>query len=343
MRSSLRRRAFTLIELLVVIAIIAILVALLLPAVQSAREAARRSQCKNNLKQIGLACHNYEDTHGQLPPTVTNMNGGLNGGLTWSNASRGSHMVRLLPFIDQEALYQNINFDTSGAAWGATNMEASRLPDGTLVRHVSVPGYMCPSDPARERLGHSNRTNYVLSMGNQWMSSRGNWCTQWHNVNGTAAGTAGHGNTFNPDAVSGVISRYNWAAKFAQITDGLANTILAGEIRPTCSDHAWNGWLHWNATWVATTAPINYPILCRTEDAGWPASPPNGLMPDGTPFTNCNRWDNWTTSQGFKSRHAGGAHFVLGDGSVRFITENIDYGTYQNLGDRNDGRDLTEF
>ena len=111
MRSLSRKRsAFTLIELLVVIAIIAILIALLLPAVQQAREAARRTQCKNNLHQLGLALHNYHDVYNQFPITCFNNSGP---GLNWSDSSRGTYLVRLLPYIEQAALFNALNFGSA--------------------------------------------------------------------------------------------------------------------------------------------------------------------------------------------------------------------------------------
>lgn len=345
MRKQLRRRAFTLIELLVVIAIIAILVALLLPAVQAAREAARRSQCKNNLKQIGLAVHNYESSFKQIPATFNNHNGGL--GPTWSSASKGSYLVQLLPYVDQEPLYNSIDFNGLGAPWNAPNVEGQTLPNGSLIRHTSIPTYQCPSDPSPQRDGHSNKSNYALSMGNQAMPALGsvgyggrNGCNDYPG-NNFGTGAAGHGNPSSISNYSGVVARFNWGAKFEQITDGLANTILAGEIRPQCGDHSRNGWFHFNSLWIATTAPINYPILCVREDNGWNAGDAN--LPQGGAANGCNHWRNWQTSQGFKSRHSGGAHFVMADGAVRFLNENIEYLSYQRLGDRREGEDPGEF
>jgi prepilin-type processing-associated H-X9-DG protein len=114
-----------------------------------------------------------------------------------------------------------------------------------------------------------------------------------------------------------------WAAKISQITDGTSNVIAAGEVRPQCSDHLLHhGWATGNALWIATTAPINYPT-CPLD----PALP-----------GNCHLADNWNTSQGFKSRHEGGAQFLMCDGAVQFLSENIDYDLYQRLGDRRDGQ-----
>ena len=293
----LRRRAFTLIELLVVIAIIAILVALLLPAVQQAREAARRAQCKNNLKQIGIAMHNYHEVHNQFPITVMETNGAF--GPTWSQGSKGGYLIRLLPFMDNEPLFNQLDFEMQGAAWGPTNLEGQLNPaTNQPFRFVSIPGFICPSDPMPDRDGHSNKSNYAFSMGNQRMDSwNGNpWggrCTNAmagipahtgpgerssgaENIgagNRFGTGAHGHGNSGSADNMSGIVSRFAWAARFRDITDGTSNVIAAGEIRPNCSDHTRNGWFHFNSLWVATTAPINYPIICVREPGCW-TSPP---------------------------------------------------------------------
>lgn len=338
------RSAFTLIELLVVIAIIAVLIALLLPAVQQAREAARRTQCKNNLKQFGLALHNYHDNYGQFAISVFATGGPVN----WSNSSKGSYLVRLLPYIDQAPLFGSLNFETMGNPWGCPDPAVTNacsfegLPrDGQpLFRNKSIPGMSCPSDPSQELDGHSAKSNYAMSLGNQAMpawngTAWGGTCTLYPG-NNFGTGGAGHGNQESGRDISGIVSRVNWAAKIAEVTDGTSNVIMMGEIRPQCGDHSRNGWYHFNSMWIATTAPINFPIECVREGQ-WnaPAAPPG--------MTSCNHWQNWQTSQGFKSTHTGGAHFVLCDGSVKFISENIEYLTYQRLGDRRDGRPVGEF
>jgi prepilin-type N-terminal cleavage/methylation domain-containing protein/prepilin-type processing-associated H-X9-DG protein len=351
------RAAFTLIELLVVIAIIAVLIALLLPAVQQAREAARRTQCRNNLKQLGLALHNYHDVFNMFSPTIVNISGP---GLTWSNASKGTYLVRLLPYIDQAPLFNALNFSQleldGNEDWqpqgppgtAGVNFESqTEGVGGQLYRHKAIPSFFCPSETSPPLDGHSVKTNYALSMGNQQMDSNGGtpWggCTLFPG-NNFGTGPAGHGNSENPTQISGIVSRFNWAANFRDIVDGTSNVIAAGEVRAQCGDHIRNGWFHWNATWVATTAPINYPVYCVREDTGWD-NPDAAQVTQltGGPATGCNHWQNWQTSQGFKSRHTGGAHFLLCDGSVRFISQNIDYMTYQRIGDRRDGGTVGEF
>lgn len=341
------RRAFTLIELLVVIAIIAILIALLLPAVQQAREAARRSTCKNNLKQLGLAVSNYEETAKQFPCTIYEDGTTPGSTQTWWENEKGTHLVHLLPYVDQAPLFKKIDFKTAANDPAGRPRIDDQPLTGQKFRSMLIPAFICPTDPNPNNSdgGDRMKTNYAGSMGNQRMDSVFG-CSLGPdplygpggigNLFGT--GGAGHGNTKNPSDVSGVFSRVNYGAKISQIADGTSQVIMMGELVPNCGDHTRNGWYHFNAPWVATTAPINYPIKCVYE-AGWsdPVGSANG------PATVCNHWQNWTTSQGFKSRHKGGAHFVFCDGSVRFLSENINYRTYQQLGDRRDGKPVTNF
>lgn len=317
--TKIRLKGFTLIELLVVIAIIAVLIALLLPAVQQAREAARRSQCKNNLKQFGLALHTYHDTVLVYP-----VNGNSAGNFTTS--IKASPMVMLLPNIDQAPLYKSINFNMSAANW------QNPIP-GSVYFQASFASILCPSDttdknpnPGANGVNGWGVTNYGFSVGAQRES--GNGCGLYPgNTFGT--GAADHSDSSSSTQISGVWSRYAFAAKQRDITDGQSNTILMGEIRPQCSDHVRHGWANVNGSWCATRAPINYPT-CPQEGPGVSGG-------------GCNGDANWTTSMGFKSRHTGGAHFLLGDGVVKFITQNIDYDTYQRLGDRRDGKPIANF
>ena len=151
---SLRRKAFTLIELLVVIAIIAVLIALLLPAVQQAREAARRTQCRNNFKQLGLAFHNYENTYGQFPPTYiaihnTILPGYLGVAGTYDDANIHTYAEYLLPYIDQVNIYNTIDFRTP--YFSPINLSVAGLPNYTVNNQTAtatpIPGYLCPSTP----------------------------------------------------------------------------------------------------------------------------------------------------------------------------------------------------
>jgi prepilin-type N-terminal cleavage/methylation domain-containing protein/prepilin-type processing-associated H-X9-DG protein len=329
-------RAFTLVELLVVIAIIGVLVALLLPAVQAAREAARRSQCANNLKQLGVALHNYSDIHQRFP---INYNDWLQ-----SPVHRGSHLVRLFPFMEQGPMYEKLNFANP-------NVEDTTDATGKLLRSFRIPGLICPSDQHDGvHPGDPNRalTNYAASMGAQLMPSQ-TGCnlasivgtnpldTDGDGMNWFGTGGEGHGNQGNYSQISGVISRGGqdptkpWAARLSDLSDGTSQVIAMGEFRPLCGDHSVNGWMHANAPWIATTAPINF-NTCPGE---------GGLSTNDDANPPCNQFNSWNTSQGFKSKHPGGAQFVFGDGSVRLLSQTIHYPTYQSLGDRRDGQSVS--
>jgi len=321
---------FTLVELLVVIAIIGVLIALLLPAVQAAREAARRSSCSNNLKQLGLALHNYHDTHGRFPggtrccdpanPGTGTCAGGY--GYTWEGGAhrKGSMLVKLLPFLESRTITDAVDFrlDVEAQLWNQ-NISTRDLP---VLR--------CPSDDFV--VTGTGYMNYAPSIGNQSMPSQGGGCPQYEQYgNMFGNGPVGHGSTELGNETSGCFSRYSWGARMADLADGTSATIAMGEIRPFCGDHHRGGWANSNALWTATVGPINFPTC-----------PAQGPGHDGGAF-DCYHYAVWTTSQGFKSRHTGGAQFVFGDASVHFLGETIDYVTYQQLGDRRDNRPLGQY
>ena len=305
--------AFTLVELLVVIAIIGVLVALLLPAVQAAREAARRSSCINNLRQVCLATINYETAQGALPPgAIFNSDEGIRfrtGALAW-----------ILPYAEDENLHGLINFDEQ--------TDQQRLPSGEFISSFLVPMYVCPSDDA-ERIviqGVQPRamTSYVGSNGS---GARGNApgcpCASEQTVwNGFALGPIPYLADVND--YSGVFTRFAVQTKLNEITDGLSNTIFYGEVRPECSNHVRRGWLHSNngSGLASTVIPINYDS-CQEVNA--------------RASNRCNQPCTWNTELGFKSTHPGGANFAFGDGSVHFLSESIDHTNYQYLGDKSDG------
>ena len=324
-----------------VIAIIAILIALLLPAVQQAREAARRSTCKNNLKQIGLGMMNYEETFKIFPAQLYNDNGGLYGGHTWTNGSKGSYLVQLLPFVDQAPLYNRINFEGAGpdtpAACEAASGMATCAPEyqrvgtnGQRTREEIIPLFMCPTDAARANYNRGGKCCYAISQGAQRMSSSGG-CPITGNFFGT--GNSNHGNSRNPDALSGMHSRRGWCARIRDAEDGMSDTILIGEVTPACSDHHRNGWFHFNAPWAVTTGGVNWPIRnCQ----GKPITP-DTLMP----VPGCHTRNDHAYAQSFRSSHEGGAHILFGDGKVEFLNENIDLITFNKLGDRRDGMNVS--
>jgi prepilin-type N-terminal cleavage/methylation domain-containing protein len=353
--SRLRRRAFTLIELLVVIAIIAILVALLLPAVQQAREAARRSQCKSNLKQLGLATHNYLDVHGTLPMNMHCRSSAGCGGTEWGGHSKGSYMVHLLPYIDQTAIYEAINFD------GTLNIETAFVPGSTTkrVHALQITALKCPSGTGRlwnNNNGDSGRarSDYAGSQGSQRADSHAICAGFFQNSAGGTGqgnyfpgndGSHGHGNSTTGEDLSGLFSRSYAAIRLKDITDGTSNVVMFGEIRMGCSDHQQNGWMHFNSLHARTSVPPNYPTDCPHDTDG-AAEADLAWGPDKVRCTHdrCGDcWNHHTVTWGFKSRHIGGVHMVLADGATRFISDNIDYATWQALGSRRDGTPLGEF
>jgi prepilin-type N-terminal cleavage/methylation domain-containing protein/prepilin-type processing-associated H-X9-DG protein len=309
------RCAFTLVELLVVIAIIGILIALLLPAVQAAREAARRAQCSNNLKQLGLAQHSYHNVWNKFAPD------GLYMVIDWQPLTwGGSHLLKLLPYSEQSSLVQQIDFKDNRPAVNKT------LPGGKLLRDHVLPLLLCPSDTHGGRGGTGNwaLTNYSASMGSQYMFAS-NGCQDYNRPNGTR----GHGTTTDAGQISGIISRLNWSAGMHDVIDGTSTTILMGEIRPVCGVYTNKSWVSEDALWVSTFGPINFPT-CPGE-------------PGYSSAAGCNSQTSHPTSQGFKSRHPGGAQFLLCDGSVRFIIQTIPWDTYQRLGGRRDRQPVGDF
>jgi prepilin-type N-terminal cleavage/methylation domain-containing protein/prepilin-type processing-associated H-X9-DG protein len=341
------RRGFTLIELLVVIAIIAVLVGLLLPAVQKVREAANRMSCSNNLKQLGLALHMYHGDYSVLPhqgqsdQVSFNQGGGYGGS---KSIDKGSIFIPLLPYYEQASLYNGINFNLNLALNPPLYDVGSQLVGANKVRAYNLKILSCPSDNYIPSTPGFQGSNYAPSMGAQFMFSFGA-CPAYENSTFSIAGNyAPYGEDSTGALISGPFSYLNWAARFSDITDGLSNTILLGEIRPYCGSWEWANfpadWADSTPYYYATTAPINFQT-CPGEGPGNDNSSNEGF-PNNLP-TNCNSNDSFNTSQGFKSRHTGGAQFVFGDGSVHFITETINLLTYWQLGDRRDGQVVGDY
>jgi prepilin-type N-terminal cleavage/methylation domain-containing protein len=330
--SRLRHRGFTLIELLVVIAIIAILIALLLPAVQQAREAARRSQCKNNLKQIGLGLHNYHDIYnafpiGRLRNTYYNANNWSTGNYTW--------LARLLPQIDQAAIYNTIDFSYAGSSnstFDGNGGPHSTNPGG--ARRQIISAFRCPSDPGRGGIVFRGpdgstatgpapdfsygQTNYV--------GSAGSW-------------------TLEQNPPKGVFAT-NSFVNVRDILDGTSNTAIASETII--------GFPHLNVNGTGS------PEVCAATLGTLESTPANTsgnswfysywayqfAFTSWYPPNNSKNYDCAANSDRLapaRSMHTGGVHATLADGSVRFVTENIDATVWQHIGDRADGNTIGEF
>lgn len=336
-KSTTKQAGFTLVELLVVIAIIGILVALLLPAVQAAREAARRTQCANNLKQYGLALQNYHDVFKTFPPGGSTSIGrpGFGNSNAWGNraAPQIGWQVRILPFAEMTTLYDRVRMNTLRAP--VDSIYGNNDDPNKQVRAWTVPYSRCPDDPSDELYWGWAQTSYCGSLGSQRSPSANGNCNIWLTPDvhyEGSRGSAGHGNSENWRNISGVFSR--WCPKkmtMAYLKDGTSNTIMVGEIIGECNDHK-QGWWSFNGmgnAHASTSAPLNTMTTCARSEAD--ATARGYFRPD------CYNWNNWNLSWGFRSYHPTGANFLLGDGSVQFLQDNIDYQTYQQLGGRADG------
>ena len=309
-----RHFGFTLVELLVVIAIIAILVGLLLPAVQAAREAARRIQCSNNVKQIGLALNTYESSFGQIPQG----SGGPKPGGGWVDFEMmATWPLAIMPNMEQQNIFDK--FDFSKPMNDAFHKNIVEMP---------VMTFACPSrvdGPVLDNRTTAWSQNPKVSMGLWYAGSQGpthmdacpycptdlqtptadnsNWCCQGFNF-GSKAGTGIPSGTF-----AGMFGRHRRGIKFSEVRDGVTNTFMIGETLP--SQCQWMGVYCTNMTTSSTNIPLNT-MKSDFSGEGW----------------------IWYDTCGFKSNHPGGAIFAMGDASVHFITEDIDFQLFNALGTR---------
>ena len=346
LRLQQRPRGFTLIELLVVIAIIGVLVGLLLPAVQQAREAARRSTCQNNFRQMALAVMQHESVNKSLPHGTLRFGSGISG-------KRGSNSLTwhyyILPFIEQLDLFQK-----GAVQSGETETSAER---SWRIRQDRAAYQLCPSDDiARTRKwAHTfdAPTNYFASRG-PVAYRQGDTCSFWfssyHNrpdlgYNGGSGGTmdgrteignnasnvkgANIRGMFNPVSKATVANADDiMRIKLKDITDGMSQSIMLGESLPDqMRVFEGNAYMSWGSYPLVTTIPINTHVDTTTNDCS----------------TNQYIKRNWGVATGFKSRHDSGANFAFGDGTVRFLNENINMDTFQLLGHIRDGQPIPSY
>lgn len=296
-------RGFTLVELLVVIAIIGVLIALLLPAVQQAREAARRMSCSNNLKQMGLACHNYMDTHTQLPPGAFYMASPEN----WNSHSL---FVAILPFIEQQALYDLYNFNVAPDSSG-----------NAPVRTTPLSAYFCPSFDGD--MVANGAANY----------SKGG-VTTYQGVGGVYYNDAALDSNLK-SATHGTIPsngvfRFDGPRRAAEITDGLSNTIMIGDYTHRDATGGNSGFPGNVRVWVIgtiTNQALYSAKVIYQDTVNSRRDRNSGVAFNHLPFT---------------SLHPGGVEFVAADGSVHFVSETIDFDVYRGLATIN-GSETSQF
>jgi len=315
-----RRSAFTLVELLVVIAIIGILIALLLPAVQSAREAARRMQCTNKMKQLSLALHNYHSAHGRFPPGYVAFKEPTGTNWCYNDSSCTNHgapwTVLILPFIEQMPRYQEFDFKKTFTSTSHCPADGSYTSVNNVAWEEPLEEYQCPSDPNSG--SDINNINYLGVQGGGDISDAD--CTYNSRV------------LF----LSGLLC-HNSKVKISQISDGSSNVFLLGETKyiptwPHRPDHkTFGGWasgarLDGSGTNPYTLAAVTLQINSVPGSGG----KPNTQVPDMY----------YEMSKLFGSFHPSGCNFSMGDGSVRFVSENTDLEVLQHTACRDDGLPL---
>ena len=352
-----RRRAFTLIELLVVIAVIAILIALLLPAVQQAREAARRTRCRNHLKQLGIALHNYHDVHGAFPAGYysypTRDGGGPPWAMidqqTWDAAPGWGWGTALLSYLDQSTVSKRL--DSESPIWDPAHRDAIA---------TTLPVFLCPSssggdDPfiVRDESGGPllidgrqitlARSHYVASHGQE---------SCWGECGASRTGevfTDIYTGETRTVVIDGNVARVadgpfyrNSRTRFRDVTDGTSNTIFLGEHSSRLSEKTWVGVVPGAFTHPSFTSPENGPDAAATLTLVH-AGPSGGELDiTGFPIIHPVNFPTYHVGQMY-SEHVGGGHVCLGDGSVRFVSENVDLLLWAELSSMAEGEIIGEY
>lgn len=313
---------FTLIELLVVIAIIAILVALLLPAVQQAREAARRSQCKNNMKQMGLALHNYHDSHNSFP-------------IGSQYAQRANWRVSLLPLIDQANVFNNLNLGVSFSS-SANNINRDTLTS----KQFSI--YQCPSsslDPFPTVTGNGSGTynNTVPMLAHHYVGVSGAYVTDWTPADSFVSTSYGY------IADNGLLVPFR-IRRLSDCTDGASNTIIVAEQSGTIGTSKFDIRSSYYGGWCGGSShPGPLLTMSDTNPGHWANSVSTLRYRPNSPTVTTGSNVTYGANTLWTSFHTGGVHTLLGDGSVRFASDNADMTTLHRAAVMNDGDPVSEF